>query len=131
MAGTGGEQAPAKRVRVVLSAGAPSADPGRHTRLELAEQTQVGDALLRGLVRAQLGLALRLAAVVAVGLGSLPLLFAIAPSFAHLRLFGVALPWLLLGVAAYPFLLGVGAVYVQLAARNEREFAELVERREP
>jgi hypothetical protein len=128
MAGTG---EPAKRVRVVLSTGAPPADTGRHTRLELAEQTQVGDALIRGLVRAQLGLALRLAAVVAVGLGSLPLLFVIAPALARLHLFGVALPWLLLGVLAYPFLFGVGAVYVQLATRNERDFTELVERREP
>ena len=34
------------------------------TRVEVQEQTQVGDALVRGLVRAQLGLALRLAAVV-------------------------------------------------------------------
>ena len=35
------------------------------TRVEVQEQTEVGDALVRGLVRAQLGLALRLAAVVA------------------------------------------------------------------
>ena len=34
------------------------------TRVEVQEQTEVGDALVRGLVRAQLGLALRLAAVV-------------------------------------------------------------------
>lgn len=34
------------------------------TRIEVQEQTQVGDALVRGLMRAQLGLALRLAAVV-------------------------------------------------------------------
>ena len=36
------------------------------TRVEVQEQTEVGDALVRGLVRAQLGLALRLAAVVVV-----------------------------------------------------------------
>ena len=35
------------------------------TRVEVQEQTEVGDVLVRGLVRAQLGLALRLAAVVA------------------------------------------------------------------
>ena len=34
------------------------------TRVEVEEQTEVGDALVRGLVRAQLGLALRLATVV-------------------------------------------------------------------
>src|SRR5690349_14838386 len=57
------------------------------TRHELAEQSQLGEALLRGLVRAQLGLALRLAGVVAVGLGGLPLLFAAAPAVARARPF--------------------------------------------
>lgn len=105
----------------------------RHTpgaRTELTEQSQVGAALLRGLIRAQLGLALRLAAVVLVGLGGLPLFFAVAPSVARARPFGVGLPWLLLGVAAYPFLLLVGAAYVRLAQRNEADFTALVERPE-
>ena len=37
------------------------------TRVELQEQTEVGDALVRGLVRAQLGLAPRLATLVVGG----------------------------------------------------------------
>jgi len=98
------------------------------TRAELTEQSGVGEALVRGLVRAQFALALRLAAVVAVGLGGLPLLFAAAPAVAAVRPFGVALPWLVLGVAAFPFLFGVGWVYLHLAERNERDFADLVER---
>jgi hypothetical protein len=105
---------------------------GRGHRLagdELAEQSQVGEALVRGLVRAQLALSLRLAAVVAVGLGGLPLLFAAAPAVARVRPFGVALPWLLLGLAAYPFLFVVGVAYVRLAERMEKDFADLVERR--
>jgi hypothetical protein len=80
-------------------------------------------------MRTQLSLALRLAAVVAVGLGGLPLLFAVAPAVAGLRPFGLSLPWLLLGVAAYPFLFTVGAAYVWLSERTEREFAELVDRK--
>lgn len=115
------------RTRVVLADVAR--DRGhRRTATELSQQSQVGDALLRGLIRAQLGLALRLAAVVAVGLGGLPLLFAIAPEVADTRLLGVSLPWLLLGAAAYPFLFGVGAAYVHLAERTEAEFTDLVER---
>jgi hypothetical protein len=98
-------------------------------RADLEEQSGVGEALVRGLMRAQLGLALRLAVVVAVGLGGLPLLFAVAPTVAGLRPFGVALPWVLLGVAAYPFLFAVGATYVWLSERTEREFAELVDRK--
>jgi hypothetical protein len=114
-----------ERVRVVL------ADVARDrggARDELAEQSQLGDALVRGLVRAQFALAMRLAAVVAVGLGGLPLLFAAAPAVARARPFGVSLPWLLLGGLAYPFLAVVGWAYVYLAERTERDFTALVER---
>jgi hypothetical protein len=113
---------------VVLADVARDADGPDRTRVELAEQTRVGDALVRGLVRAQLALAIRLALVVAIGLGGLPLLFAVAPSVARAQLFGVKLPWLLLGVAAYPFLLVVGWAYVHLAERNEQDFTAVVSR---
>ncbi len=120
---------PAPRVRVVLGDVARARiDPAR-TRAELEEQSPVGAALARGLVRAQLAVAIRLAAVVAVALGGLPLLFAAAPALGGARLFGVSVPWLLLGVAAYPFLFIVGYAYVRLAERNEQEFVALVEDR--
>ncbi|GAA1039592.1 hypothetical protein GCM10009557_58610 [Virgisporangium ochraceum] len=118
---------PPERVRVVL-ADAARARRGGQVRAELAEQSGVGEALVTGLMRAQLGLALRLAVVVAIGLGGLPLLFAVAPAVAGARLFGVPLPWLLLGLVAYPFLFVVGAAYVWLSERTEREFADLVDR---
>jgi hypothetical protein len=116
-------------VRVVLAEVARRAGQDR-TRAELVEQTRVGEALVRGLIRAQLALALRLAMVVAVGLGALPLLFAAAPAVGEAKLFGVHLPWLLLGVAAYPFLLGVGWAYVRLSECNEQDFTALVQRPE-
>jgi len=120
---------PAKpqRVRVVLADSARSRRPVR-PRQELEEQTRVGDVLVRGLVRAQLALALRLAALVAIGLGSLPLLFAVAPNVARVTVAGIRLPWLLLGLFAYPFLVAIGWVYTRMAERNERDFAELVEK---
>jgi len=117
-----------QRVRVVL-ADAALARRGGQPRAELEEQSRVGEALVRGLMRTQLGLALRLAAVVAIGLGGLPLLFAVAPALAGVRPFGIALPWLLLGVVAYPFLFGVGAAYVWLSERTEADFTELVDRK--
>jgi hypothetical protein len=126
---TSGPDQPPRRVRVIL-ADVTRAQRTAPTRAELEEQSPIGEALVRGLVRTQLALALRLAAVVAVGLGGLPLLFAVAPTLARARPFCVALPWLLLGVVAYPFLVVVGAAHVYLAERTEREFAELVERPE-
>lgn len=119
-----------KRVRVVLADAARERAGHDRTRVELAEQTQVGDALVRGLVRAQLALALRLALVVAIGLGGLPLLFAVAPEVARLKVAGISLPWLLLGVAAYPFLFAVGWAYVHLTERNEGDFTAVVQRPE-
>ena len=115
------------RTRIVL-ADVARAREVRQTAVELTQQSPVGDALLRGLIRTQLAHALRLAAVVVVGLGGLPLLFAAAPSVAGSRPLGVSLPWLLLGLAAYPFLFIVGAMYVRLAERTEAEFTDLVER---
>lgn len=119
---------PPTRTRVVLAEVAQARSGRDRTRTELAEQTRVGEALVRGLVRAQLALAVRLAVVVAIGLGALPLLFAVTPEVGTITVFGVNLPWLLLGVAAYPFLIGVGLAYVYLAERNEQDFTALVER---
>ena len=121
---TGPEPPAPGRTRIVLAEVAR----GRRASTELAEQSPVGDALLRGLVRTQLAHALRFAVVVLVGLGGLPLLLALAPSLAGARPLAVSLPWLLLGVAAFPFLYGVGALYVRIAERTEQEFTELVER---
>jgi hypothetical protein len=119
-----------RRTRIVLArVGRPDA-AADGLRTELTEQTRVGEALVKGLVRAQLALAVRLSLVVATGLGALPLLFAVAPDVAQARLFGVGLPWLLLGVASFPFLVLVGWVYVRLAERNEQDFTDLVRRPE-
>ncbi|RGC68749.1 hypothetical protein C5N14_12190 [Micromonospora sp. MW-13] len=118
------------RTRIVLaevSRREPGAD---RARAELAQQTRVGEALVRGLVRAQLALALRLSLVVLIGLGGLPWLFAIAPAVGRVTVFGVNLPWLLLGVVSFPFLIAVGWAYVRLAERNEQDFTDLVQRPE-
>ncbi|MER7440327.1 hypothetical protein [Micromonospora avicenniae] len=126
----GGRAVPQPRTRIVLADVSGRDNRGDRTRAELAQQTRVGEALVRGLVRAQLALALRLSLVVVIGLGGLPWLFAIAPSVSRVTVLGVKLPWLLLGVASFPFLIGVGWAYVRLAERNEQDFTDLVQRPE-
>ncbi|MFC9895571.1 hypothetical protein ACFVMC_17955 [Nocardia sp. NPDC127579] len=96
------------------------------TRLEVEEQTEIGEALVAGLIRAQLGLALRMALITIVVLCALPLLFRIE-TIGSLVVFGVRLPWLLLGGAVYPALYAVGWLYRRLAERNELDFLELAE----
>ncbi len=108
--------------------------PPRHTtsgrplsRLgDVHEQTPLGDVYLRSLLRAQLGLASRLLLVLAITVGVVPLLFHLAPTLADRALWGVPLPWLLLGVLAHPFLLLLAWRYVRRAEANERAFVELV-----
>ena len=115
---------PARRTRIVLADVARRGPGQTGARAELAEQTLLGEAHVSGLVRAHLSL------VVVIGLGGLPLLFAVAPTVGTVKLVGVNLPWLLLGVAAFPFLMAVGWAYVRLAERNEQDFTDLIRRPE-
>lgn len=97
------------------------------TRVEVQEQTEVGDALVRGLVRAQLGLALRLAAIVTAVAVAIPLLGSVFPELEALTVFGVRVNWLLLGALLYPLFYGVGRLYVRLAEQAERDFVAVVD----
>ncbi len=121
---------PPTRTRVVLAEASQRQYRHGGARSELTQQTRVGETLIHGLVRAQLALALQLSAVVLVGLGGLPWLFAVAPSVGRMTVCGVNLPWLLLGVLSFPFLVAVGWTYVRLAERNEQDFTDLVQRPE-
>jgi nucleoside permease NupC len=120
---TSGEKPQRKRVVLAHRRGARMV----RTRVEVQEQTQVGDALVRGLVRAQLGLALRLAVVVVCTVGAIPLLNAVFPDLAALTVFGIRLNWLVLAVLVYPLLYGIGRLYVRLAEQGERDFVGVVE----
>jgi hypothetical protein len=120
---TSGERPQRERVVLAHRRGARMV----RTRVEVQEQTLVGDALVRGLVRAQLGLALRLALVVIFTVGAILLLNRGFPEIAGLAVFGVRLNWLVLAVLLYPLLYGVGRVYVRLAEQAERDFVGVVE----
>ncbi|APE16402.1 hypothetical protein [Mycolicibacterium pallens] len=102
-----------------------------HTRVEVQEQTEIGDALVRGLVRAQLGLALRLAALVAGGMAALPLLNAVFPELSNASVFGMRLNWLTLAVLVYPALYGIGRLFIRLAEQGERDFMGVVDDESP
>ena len=102
--------------------------PGERALAELAEQTEVGEVLLRSLTRAQLMLAIRIFAVFGFFLLGLPALFATQPGLADYRVFGMPLPWLVLGGAVYPLLVLLVVLYICQAERNERDFVEFTER---
>ncbi|MFZ2239769.1 hypothetical protein GII30_21055 [Gordonia amarae] len=97
------------------------------TRVEVQEQTEVGDTLVRGLMRAQLGLALRLGGALAALILSIPLLGSMFPTIAEATVWGVRLNWIVLGIALYPILYLTGWIYVRLAEQSEREFMSVVD----
>ncbi|MEZ0342342.1 hypothetical protein ACAG25_20450 [Mycobacterium sp. pV006] len=97
------------------------------TRVEVEEQTVVGDAFVRGLVRAQLGLAVRLGAVAVCLLGAIPILDAVFPGLAELTVFGVRLNWFVLAALVYPLLYGLGWFYVRAAEQSERDFVGVID----
>lgn len=96
------------------------------TRVEVAEQTEIGEALIGGLIRAQFGLAVRIGFVVVAVVAAIPALFAVE-AVRGATLLGVSAPWLVLGVVPGPLLYAAGLAYVRLADRNEQDFAELAE----
>jgi hypothetical protein len=103
--------------------------PHRPAVREIDEQTRLGDVYMSSLVRSQRRLALLSCASVTVLLVGAALVGANSASFVAARLFGLPLPWLLLGFGVYPLLVGLGWWTMRTAERNERAFLELVRRR--
>ncbi len=99
----------------------------RTTREEIDQSTAVGEIYIRSLMRAQFRSALRTLVVLMLTVGALPAAFAFVDGFAEIRVGAVPLPWLILGVVVYPWLLLLGWLYVRRAERTERAFARLVE----
>jgi hypothetical protein len=83
---------------------------------------------MRSLIRTQFRLALFVCTVLACVVGGLPLLFLLVPDLRAVRVLGLPMPWVVLAGLIYPaFVIGAW-LYVRQAERNERHFAELVER---
>ena len=118
---------PTPRVRVT----GPSRSRTRRVRpsgrAEIDAASQLGELYLTSLMRDQLRLALRTVALLGLTVGTMPLLFFLAPSLADVRLAGVPLAWLLLGAAVYPWLVWLAWRFLRRAEANERSFALLVE----
>ena len=94
---------------------------------ELEEQTPVGEIFLGALMRRQLVLSLRVAAILVAALGAQPLVAWLLPAYGAVRVFAIPLPWLVLGVGSYPLMIALGLYYVRHAETIDDEFAELLE----
>ena len=101
----------------------------RSVREEIDLSTGVGEVYIRSLMRTQLRSALLILALLIGSVGALPVAFAYVDGFGDLRLWGVPLAWIILGVGTYPVLWALGWLYVRRAERAEQAFARLVEPR--
>lgn len=124
--GTAPPEPGSTRVRVVLSERKGVARPVR-TIKEVQEGTAVGEMLRRDLIRSQLLVTLRFGALAVLVLGTLPAILTLLPAVGRFDVFGLRVPWLLLGVLMYPFLVGVAWRYTRVADRVEQDFADHVQ----
>jgi hypothetical protein len=121
------EEPPVQRVRVT---GPRAGQPRRMTAAsQIDARTEVGEIYMRALMRSQLRLALLVAGVLALTVGLLPLAFWLFPGVSDVHLAGIPLPWVLLGGAVYPVLIGLSRFYVRHAERNEASFHDLIKPR--
>jgi ABC-type uncharacterized transport system permease subunit len=96
---------------------------------EIDEQTRLGDVYMSSLIRSQRRLALTVCSLIALLLVGTALAGAIVPRFSSARVFGIPLPWVVLGGLVYPVLIALGWYTVRSAERTERDFLALVRRR--
>lgn len=114
-----------RRKRVVLADRRGPHVP--RVRVEAEEQTGALEGLVRDLVEKQLRAALLLSGVLALVLLGLPLAFWLVPAIGDFEVLGLRLPWLVLGVLAYPFLVAMGLLFTRKAERNEEDFLGMLE----
>jgi hypothetical protein len=95
---------------------------------DAAEQTEPDAADVRSLMRDQLRLALVTCGVVGLVVGALPLVFALAPGLSAVRLSGVPLPWVVLGLGVQPLWIVAAVGHIRRAERTERDFIDRVAR---
>ena len=95
--------------------------------VDLQGDSPVGEALRSGLIVDQMRVALRFALLGGLTLGVLPLLFNLVPELGTLSILGLRLPWLVLGIMVYPFLLGLGWWFTRTAERVEQDFADHIQ----
>ncbi|MGZ5374007.1 MAG: hypothetical protein ACXWXJ_02775 [Aeromicrobium sp.] len=125
---TGDPEPLTERVRITNPLTTASPHLRRSVQQEIDESTAVGEVYMRSLIRSQLRLALVVVFTLVLSLGILPIVFITFDSVTTYRVAGVPLPWWILGLLVYPFLIVLGWLYTRQADRAERDFAELVER---
>lgn len=97
---------------------------------DLADDTAGGRLLVQSLIRAQLGLSLLCLALALTVTASIPVIAVLVPETSRVRVAGLPLTLIVLGVAIYPVLIAVGWFYNRQARQLEARFTDLVDPRD-
>ncbi|MEU5160879.1 hypothetical protein AB0G74_14910 [Streptomyces sp. NPDC020875] len=124
-----GDQRPRREVVTGVPRAGRRAPRPAPARSEITEQTTLGATYVRSLMRSQLRTALRATGVLALLVGTLPLLFALPSVFGGRAPSPEPFVWGALGVGVYPVMWLTARWYVRRAERNERDFLRLLEGR--
>ena len=122
-------QPPPERVRVTGPPRRRASGVRPTASREIDADSELGAVYMSSLLGEQLRLAAGVLVALTLTVGVLPLVFHLFPDLSELRVAGVPVPWLLLGVLVHPWLLLLGWVYVRRAEANERDFADLLDDR--
>lgn len=123
------EERPAKRVTITHPRTAAARSSARRgLRGDVREHTPLGVTMITSLRRAQLRLAVIVGTGLVVVLGGIPVVFLAVPGLRELRVAGLSLGWIVLGLLVFPAICGAAWWYVRAAERTEAEFVDLVER---
>ncbi|MBM7771105.1 hypothetical protein JOD54_001309 [Actinokineospora baliensis] len=126
--GSGGSPQPRPRRKKVVLADSRAPVTVLRTVVELEEQTSWAEEVVRSFIRTQFRAAVKFAVGTLLLFGALPLTFYVFPELSDVEFAGVSLPWLMLGVAPFPVLFGIGYWYNVVAESNERDFVDMVEK---
>ncbi|WP_285138528.1 heavy metal transporter [Microbacterium sp. lyk4-40-TSB-66] len=119
---------PLPRVRVTAStAGRVSRPATRGFALPGREADEADEVFSRGLVRAQLRLALGCVAAFLVVAAALVGVIAALPTLGDPTVWSVPMSWLLHAYGFYPLILVFALIYARAAARNERRYRQLAD----
>ncbi|ALE05287.1 hypothetical protein AL755_07075 [Arthrobacter sp. ERGS1:01] len=94
---------------------------------EVAEQSAVGEVMVRSLIRSQLRLALAFAGGFLLVMAAIWVAVDTVSELTEWEILGVPVPWLLLGVGVYPIIGLCAWLYVRAASKNENRYRDLVE----
>lgn len=123
---------PPRRVRVT----SPRRDaarprPARSATREIDEQTGIGQVYLATLMRTQQRLAVGVLGALLVLLVGLPLGVRVLPHPTAGDTAWIVVTWVALGVASYPVMWCVAALFVRAATRLDEQFAQATDPDEP